>query len=163
MYEEMPEGFWALPRADSISSEPLMLIYTEVCARMRRELEQTGGTTVDAMMAERTAFLYTWIRDTETRMVEVRTVRDGDQERAVVIRTQPFESQRNYKEIQQLWLQMAAQLQKTLSGADRIVAQAGLFDVMYSTVRVVAAEVLGKSMAEEFLDALSSRLDPVER
>lgn len=85
----MPAEFYAQP-ADSIGDESLQLIYSEVVDRLQKE--NPHADTLECMMLERVAFLYVHIRHKETQ--------------------KSFAHDRAYKETLQLWVQMAASLQK---------------------------------------------------
>lgn len=132
MSSALPNEFWALPDA-TIDTDALQLIYAEITARLREESIKRGVTgTLEMMMAERIAFLYTWIRDREA--------------------SGGFEQDRNYKELLQLWNQMAVSFQKT-----QIVDYESMRDAL---IQHVAATIQGalEDVDPEVASAVSSKI-----
>lgn len=90
----LPKEFWSQP-AEAIKDEGLRDLYTQVVEEMRAEIDgKPGFGMLEVMMVERVVYLYFRIRDKEAAGAE------------------GFDHDRNYKEINQLWSSMAANLQK---------------------------------------------------
>lgn len=90
----LPDEFWNQPE-EAIADQGLRALYHTVVDQMKEELsEKPGFGTLETMMVERVVYLYFRIRDKEGAGAE------------------GFDHDRNYKEINQLWSTMAANLQK---------------------------------------------------
>jgi hypothetical protein len=90
MAEKMAASFWA-QNFDEMGVDPsLQLIYAEACSRLKEE--NPNADTLEAMLIERVAFLYVFIRNKETKKA--------------------FAHDRAHKEMFQLWATMAGELRK---------------------------------------------------
>lgn len=97
------------PSPGAIRSPHLQTMYPQVLEALQMEVAQVPAFgTLDAMIVERIAFTYISIRDRESHRI-------GEKDEAG--RFVGFEHERNYKETQQMWMDMATKVQKQLKGA----------------------------------------------
>lgn len=68
--ERLGQEFWTQPQ--ETLSEAMQLIYSNLVAIFRDEISQRGGELVDLMLAERAAFIYSFIREREAETGPVR-------------------------------------------------------------------------------------------
>lgn len=138
MTDKLPAEFYAQP-SEAIGDEALQLIYSEVVARLQQE--NPDADTIESMMIERVAFLYVHIRHKETKKL--------------------FAHDRSHKETLQLWVTMAAQLQKKRTQEqdleeikDKIVGAVQLA-VMDATKAALPLD-MRKDFQEKFLEELEN-------
>lgn len=136
MTDNLPSEFFAQPE-DAIGEEALQLIYSEVIARLREE--NPDADTIESMMIERVAFLYVHIRHKETKKL--------------------FAHDRSHKETLQLWVTMAANLQKKRQAERDLEA---IKDSIVNAVQIAvmdAAKSLPPEMASDFQEKLLAEFD----
>lgn len=134
--KQLPDEFWTQP-AEAMQHEPLRALYYDVVEEMKAELaEKPGFATLETMMVERVVYLYFRIRDKEAQGAE------------------GFDHDRNYKEINQLWSTMAANLQKNwLLAQDPEKVRQHVYDQVSETVEVALLD-FPSDVAQAVQDAL---------
>lgn len=140
--DKLPVEFWTQP--ETLLTDPaIQLIYSEVTARLRAELDEvTGAGVLEQMQAERVSTLYCYIRQKENKH-------------------QFFANDRAYKETMQLWFQVAGDLQKAKHrpvDPDEVRLQivshiAGVLDEVLVDVSPAVAMKLRTALAERLESA----------
>lgn len=135
--DKLPTEFFAQP-AEAIGDEALQLIYSEVVARLQKE--NPDADTIESMMIERVAFLYVHIRHKETKKL--------------------FAHDRSHKETLQLWVTMAAQLQKKRQAElDLEEVKDRIISAVQMAVMDATEEALPFDLREEFQEKFLQQLD----
>lgn len=134
---KLPSEFFAQP-AEAVGDEALQLIYSEVVARLQKE--NPDADTIESMMIERVAFLYVHIRHKETKKL--------------------FAHDRSHKETLQLWVTMAAQLQKKRTAEQDLEE---IKDSIVSAIHLAVSDAASKSLppdiAKDFQESFLAELD----
>ena len=137
----LPAEFWEQP-AGVIAQDALKLVYAEVVRRLREDLREYGvPSTIQYMLAERTAALYIHIRQKE-----------ADPE--------GFSNDRAYKETMQLWVQMASQLGKPTGKGDVDPEQIRntVLKEVAKAINVVTRDMpadLGRTVRSQLIEAIT--------
>lgn len=137
----LPAEFWEQPEA-LIAQDSLKLVYAEVARRLREDLREWGTpSTLQLMLAERTAALYIHMRQKESS-------------------AEGFANDRAYKETIQLWVQMASQLGKTSKGdVDPEEIRRTVLKEVARAIKNVTKDMpadLGRTVRAQLIEAVSA-------
>jgi hypothetical protein len=112
----LTEPVWEQPEG-AFANEALELVYADVSSRLKKDVQQRGGSTLDELLAERVSFIYTHIRSKEAAGAAVALEKAVKKQEASdhvatdqLVVSSGFEHERNYKEAVQLWISLAGQL-----------------------------------------------------
>lgn len=134
--EKLSKEFFA-QEVEALGSEAMQLIYAEIVERLIEDIPDAD--MLDSMLIERTAFLYVHIRHKETKKT--------------------FAHDRAYKETLQLWMQLAAQMQKKRSSE---VSLEDMRDRIVNAVQIAvydASKILPKDQQKAFQAAFLEELE----